>query len=227
MESWHRRASSITSLRLRRNQQCRGSPSIPERGAEAVSFRPELITWWNLLCRWAGDLRQCQRWLAADHPPPPAQHPLRLEQRSIQTFALCLAGRVRIQSLTATCDLAPGEALLIAPGAWYHHAQLRPGTVVYRQGVIFRRSDFFLIDADLHLVATIPEQPSRRMMEEAQRETDPGRRREHLAALLSTAVNEVANPRPSLHPSMLAMHYALQNSLHLRDGTAARSGPAA
>lgn len=61
--------------------------------------------------------------------------------------------------------------------------------MVYRQGVIFRRSDFFLMDAELHLVATIPEQLSRRMMEKALREADPGRRLEQLAALLSTAVN--------------------------------------
>jgi hypothetical protein len=204
-----------------RQYKARGSPTIPERGAEAVSFRPELITWWNLLCRWTDHLQQCHRWLATDHPPPPVQHHVRLEQRSIPTFALCLAGRVRVESMSETCDLAPGEALLIAPGAWYHHAQLRPGTVVYRQGVIFRRSDFFLMNADLHLVATIPEQPSRRMMEEALREADPDRRRAKLSALLATAVNEVAKPRPLLHPSVLAMHYALQNTLHLRDGTAA------
>lgn len=202
---------------MRRSE--RSPPSIPEGRTEPVSFCPELIAWWDLLCRWSRDLTVCHRWLAAAHPPPTRGDARALDQRSIPTLALCLAGTVRIEGPGKPCDLLPGEALLIAPGAWHRHAPLRPGSVVYRQGFILGRSDFFLMDGNLHLVATIPAQPSRRIMEEALLEADDEPRRLLLAELLATLPREAARPRAYPHPSVLAMIYAMQNTLHLPNAT--------
>jgi hypothetical protein len=195
-------------------------PRIPEGAVEEVRFRPELIAWWGGVAHWAKDIHACHRWLAKDHPMATGSDSA-LEQRSIPTAILCVSGSARVESSDVRLDLAPGEMLTIAPGAWHRHLPLRPGAVVYRQGFIFARSDFFLMDSHLHFVATIPEEPSRRTMEEILLSPEPDRRLALARRHLASVVNENAKPRPMSHPAVLAMIYALQNTLHLRHGVEA------
>jgi AraC-like DNA-binding protein len=158
------------------------------------------------------------RWAAAERGPRAGL--LGLEQHKTDTLVLCLAGAARIEDGRNRLDLAAGDALVIRPGAWHRHAALRPGALVYRQGVIAGRSDFFLEDPGLSIVAAWPEQPARNLLAAIGEADDEDERRARLRALLAHLAGETATPLPTQHPVALAMEYALWENLHRPDAVA-------
>ncbi|MEK7413071.1 MAG: helix-turn-helix domain-containing protein [Planctomycetota bacterium] len=182
---------------------------------ETISFRPETVSWWMSLCSSADRIRRVHIWKITDHGP--TNSVTGLEQHPTDTLVLCLIGAARIENGRDRCDLGAGDAVIIRPGAWHKHAPLRPGSLLYRQGVIAGRSDFFLEDHRLRVVASWPEQPARRLLAELGSVSEEVSRRKKLRELLDHLRNEVVRPLPNLHPASLAMEYALWENLHRRD----------
>lgn len=182
--------------------------------AETLRFRPEAVAWWTALMQAGGRLGRVHRWDVS------AAGPAGLEQHPTDTLVLCLAGSARIEDGRRRLDLAAGDAVVVRPGAWHRHAPLRPGAQVYQQGVIAGRSDFFLEDQRLRLVASWPEQPARRLLAAIGSEpAEPGRR-DRLRELLARLAGESIEPLPAAHPAVLAMEYALWQNLHRPDASA-------
>lgn len=182
---------------------------------ENVRFLPQTVAWWSRLTAIGQRLGRVHRWLASEHGPGTAD--LQLEQHSTDTLVLCLAGAIRIEDGRQRLDLGPGDAVVIRPGAWHRHAPLRPGTLVYQQGVLAGRSDFFLEDASLRMFASWPEQPAWRLMAAIGADDDEDGRRRRLRELLAHLATESAGPLPVAHPAMLRMEYALWQNLHRSD----------
>jgi AraC-like DNA-binding protein len=186
--------------------------------AETVHFRPEAIAWWSALLGIAPRLGRCHRWEARDHGPADAGDGA--EQHPTDTLVLCLAGAARIEHGRRRCDLAPGDALVLRPGAWHRHAPLRRGALLYRQGAIAGRSDFFLEDHRLRIVAAWPEHPARGLLAAIGAAADEAERRGRLADLLGHLAREAVEPLPATHPACLPMEYALFEHLHRADAVA-------
>lgn len=182
---------------------------------ENVRFLPQTVAWWSRLMAVGQRPGRVHRWLAAEHGPSSAD--LVLEQHSTDTLVLCLDGAIRIEDGRARLDLAAGDAVVIRPGAWHRHAPLRHGTLVYQQGVLAGRSDFFLADSSLRMFASWPEQPAWQLMAAAGASEAEGERRQRLRDLFAHLATESAGPLPAAHPAILAMEYALWQNLHRPD----------
>lgn len=182
---------------------------------ETVRFRSETIHWWSLLMAAAERLNRVHRWDARAHGPRGSAQGM--EQHPTDTLVLCLAGIARIEDGHDRLDLGVGDAVVIRPGAWHHHAPLRHGTVVYRQGIISGRSDFFLESADLLMIASWPAEPSHRLLAAMGEADEEDHRRHRLAELLTQLRGEVAEPLPSQGDAVVAMEYSLWSSLHRSD----------
>lgn len=182
---------------------------------ETVRFRPQTVAWWQMLMDSGRRIGRVHRWEAAGHGPGGAV--LGLEQHSIDTLVLCLAGTVRIEDGRERLDLAAGDALVLRPGAWHGHPPLRPGALVYQQGVIAGRSDFSLQDHALRVLAGWPEQPAWRLLAAVGAADREDERRVRLRALLAHLRGESAEPLPEAHPAEWAMEYALWQNLHRGD----------
>lgn len=182
--------------------------------AETLRFRPEAVAWWGALMAAGGRLGRVHRWELT------AAGPAGLEQHPTDTLVLCLAGSARVEDGRQRLDLAAGDAVVIRPGAWHRHAPLRGGALVYQQGVIAGRSDFFFCDSRLNLVASWPEQPARRLLAALGAEEDAEHRRFRLRELLAHLASESVEPLPASHPAALAMEFALWQNLHRPDAAA-------
>jgi AraC family transcriptional regulator len=85
-------------------------------------------------------------------------------QHHVPTLVACLAGVVRIEAASGPIDLAPGEVLAIAPGAWHVHAPLRRECCAYLQGAWPLVSDVWLMREGRCWRTLLPVQPSLRLM---------------------------------------------------------------
>jgi AraC-like DNA-binding protein len=180
---------------------------------ENVRFLPQTVAWWSRLMAVGQRPGHVHRWLAAEHGPSDTV----LEQHSTDTLVLCLNGAIRIEDGRSRLDLTAGDAVVIRPGAWHQHAPLRPGTLVYQQGVLAGRSDFFLEDPGLRMFASWPEQPAWRLMTAVGACPVEAERRQRLRELFAHLATESAGPLPTSHPATLAMEYALWQNLHRPD----------
>jgi AraC-like DNA-binding protein len=170
------------------------------------SLSPELLDWWAALRALPQRLGKVALWRAADHTPDHlADHHL----HATATTVVCLRGAVRVSHHRQRVDLAPGEALVIQAGAWHCHEPLRPGTVVFQQGVLRGRSDFWFAKHDLSLIATVPEEPSHRLMAAAARTPQEARRRHLFAELLTNLTQEAVQPLTTLPEAITRMDEAL------------------
>lgn len=183
--------------------------------AETVRFRPEIVAWWSKLMGIGRRLGRVHRWEAAGRGPDGEVHGL--EQHRTDTLVLCLEGTTRIEDGRIRLDLAAGDAVVVRPGAWHRHASIRRGSLIYQQGVIAGRSDFFLADDQLRVVASWPEQPAWRLLTAIGAAEDEAGRHACLVSLLAQIAGEAAEPLPTLHPAVLAMEYAMWEHLHRPD----------
>ena len=182
---------------------------------ETLQFHPDAVRWWLSLLKIAPHVGACHRWLAKDHRPIMTQESL--EQHGTDTLVLCLEGTARIIGASQRCDLAPGESLIIRPGAWHRHAPMRKGSLVYCQGIFVGRSDFYLENHERRIVAAWPEHPARSMLKGIGDEDDRDKRRDLLAELLGHLSGQSVAPLSSSHPSFFAMEFALWQNLHVSD----------
>jgi len=163
---------------------------------------PEAIDWWLSLRELPDRLRRVHRWLAVDNPPSPAaDHQLHV----VPTSVVCMAGAARLSAGSRRLDLAPGDAVIIQPGAWHRHESLRRGSLVFQQGVIHGRSDFWFVTRERELIASVPEQPSHTLLSRAAHEADPERRRAIMVDLLRNLARETAEPLRAVHPAVARM----------------------
>ncbi|MBA3685912.1 MAG: hypothetical protein H0W72_11825, partial [Planctomycetes bacterium] len=63
------------------------------------------------------------------------------------TVVCCIAGTTRVETARGGIDLALGDAVVVAPGAWHRHSLLRRDSAVFAQGLMGRRSDVLLATA--------------------------------------------------------------------------------
>lgn len=182
---------------------------------ENVRFLPQTVAWWSQLMAVGQQPGRVHCWTASEHGPTGTD--VVLEQHSTDTLVLCLAGSVRIEDGRSRIDLGAGDAVVIRPGAWHRHAALRSGTLVYQQGVLAGRSDFFLADGSLRMFASWPEQPAWQLLSAIGSSADEDARRQHLRRLFAHLSTESAGPLPTTHPAVLAMEYALWQHLHRPD----------
>jgi hypothetical protein len=130
---------------------------------------------------------------------------------ALPTMICCLHGTTRTESASATIDLHPGEAVVIAPGAWHRHAPLRAQSAIYAQGLMARRSDVLLMHSQRRWWLTIPEQPSRRSLYHALQATSDDQRVVSVIELMSSFAREPAMAM-TMSPSQVAMaHYLWGN----------------
>lgn len=181
----------------------------------SLRFRPEVVDWWLALRALASQPGRVHRWTAADHPPDPDQA---LEQHGTVTLIACLRGVCRIESGRDRIDLRASDVVLVQAGAWHRHVALRAGTVAFAQGFLAGRSDYWLQGDGINLVAAVPGQPSRKLMEAAIAANDEGERRRRLAALIARVVGEASEPVTSAHPALLRMELAIWQRLHRPGG---------
>lgn len=143
-----------------------------------------------------------------------------MHQHRCPTLVACLRGVVRINSADGNHDLTPGAVLLVRPGAWHQHLPLRPGSLALGQGFIAGKSDVLIDAVDRKYLSSIPEQPSRNLMEEALAANDPRQRLRIVAGLLTGLIEERHQPLTAPAQALLTFEMALWRNLHQRDALA-------
>lgn len=185
--------------------------------AKQLTLNPQFVDWWNLLRLAMGRPGRVHVWHPADHPP--VRDPTDHHQHHLVTLVLCLAGVVRMSTSQTTLDLRAGDALLIHPWLWHRHEPLRRGSLSFGQGFILGRSDYLFASPEQELIALIPAEPSRILMEAALGAADADARRAGLAKLLATVASEASVPLASPYPELIRLEIALWQSLHRTGGT--------
>lgn len=195
---------------------------------EANRWSPELIEWWTALRAIPQTLRTVQRWKASDYPPT-EEHGY--HQHSVPTLVVCVHGSARISSSARTgsrahsgsdsarVDLLAGDALILQPGAWHRHETIRKGALVFQQGFLRGRADFWFANHERMLMASVPEFPSRRTLETACATRDATERCRILREHITNITNEVAEPLRPIPPAVSLMEEVLW-SLVSRPGSA-------
>ena len=89
----------------------------------------------------------CRRWGWRDGAEPGA---VGFHQHAVATLVVCLLGSVRIVGRTVQ-DLHPGESLIIAPGCWHCHIQMRHRRSYMHLGMMRGRTDVLLHHDDLRI----------------------------------------------------------------------------
>ena len=167
---------------------------------------PDLLDWWLALRQLPEQLGAVHRWTASEHPPS-KQTPGHLHATA--TLVACLRGTVRISDGDRRTDLMPGDALVLAAGAWHYHDPLRGNAVLFLQGFMRGQSDFWLCDRHERFFATVPKQPSSQLMEAIAEAADPRQRQRLLGALLENFTKETIRPLQDLRPEVARMEQAV------------------
>lgn len=127
------------------------------------------------------------------------------------TVETCLAGTMRIDHAGGHCDLAPGQALVIAPGAWHEHAPLRPGCRAWSQGIRPDGSDIILYEGGWHWAALVPLAVAAGLIHRLAAAAEP--ERPDLLARLAAAVQAAGCSEQAMTPAQVAMALALWRDL--------------
>ena len=133
---------------------------------------------------------------------------------AVPTINACLEGVIRVRWSGGHLDLTPGEAIVVAPGAWHEHAALRSGSAWYGQGLIRDCSDIFLASPEQALIAGIPRSLVEDRLHRVVLDTDPASR---LALVREILGISLAAPATGLEwPAQLAaMTLCIDRRLHL------------
>lgn len=175
-----------------------------------AAMDPDQRRWWRLLEDLPGRLARVERWIEA--PPPVDADGDHLH--TVPSLVACLAGVVRAHGPAGTCDLQPGEALVIAPGVWHEHVPVRAGTVFFAQGFLPTASDVLLGDHRRRFCGLLPREPSHRLCAQVLAAADPGRRLAHLRALLAQVLAEAVADQGMADPVFRRMVKRLWCDLH-------------
>jgi AraC-like DNA-binding protein len=127
---------------------------------------------------------------------------------AVPTLVVALDGVVRISGARARIDLHPGEALLLAPGAWHRHELLRPGCGAFLQGFLAGGSDISLDHAGGSHYGLLPVQPSWRLLTRALA-ASPADRVGLVRTCLEQALTERVRPLGSMPPAVGRMAHRL------------------
>jgi AraC-like DNA-binding protein len=125
------------------------------------------------------DLRIAQLWLAACRlgetlksvaTAAPSRRELDgAERHTVPTIEACLQGVVRIELARGHHDLAAHEAILLPPGVGHVHVPLRANSSAFGLGFMLGFADVEFKVAGKSWMVTIPEQPTRGLVESALR----------------------------------------------------------
>ena len=125
-------------------------------------FDPQALRVWELVAEIPGNIRKVQWLWACDSPDP---LPGGSHMHPVPQLLVAMRGTARIHSrLRPPIDLHPGEALVMAPGAWHHHEPLRPTSILYMQGLLHAHSDVALWTGEKQLRLLVPLEPARLML---------------------------------------------------------------
>lgn len=144
-------------------------------------FDRDVLALWNLLDAISRDGAEV-RVLAARSSTSPGK--LReAHQHWMPTLVACLTGTARIAHSGGVFDLAAGDALVVAPGAWHEHRPVRPGCALWQMGMRPDGADVYLTVADRNWVAAAPLPETRPLLEALVSDRNAGRRRRLIAEL--------------------------------------------
>jgi AraC-like DNA-binding protein len=173
---------------------------------------PRERRWARLLEALPDHLGPVTRWQAG--PEPRGEGHL----HHVPTLAVCLAGVLRISRPGTRLDLAPGAALLLAPGVWHQHAPLRRGAIAFNLGFLPAACDLAFGDDQGWRTGCVPLHPARRICARALSEPDPRTAvRDLLVAVLAEDIRPVGL---FVHPAMGRMLGTFWRRLHLGVGAA-------
>lgn len=131
----------------------------------------------------AATLRSAERWTAREAPPCEGH------DHAVPTLVVALDGVIRVSGARRRVDLHPGEALVLAPGAWHRHEPLRAGAVIYMQGFVANGSDILIGSGRTDHGGLLPSQPSWQLLHRALA-ADAPERRNLVASCLAQAISE-------------------------------------
>jgi AraC-like DNA-binding protein len=139
------------------------------------------------------------------------------EQHCIPTLVLGVKGTTRVTGVE-TAVLGPGDALVIGAGTWHQHLPQERDVISYRQGFLLDRSDLHLVIGGRVLVGSISREPSWQLFQRLLGLNDQHSRQRLLREILDSMLQQAVEPLKIAHPAMLAMEFALWESLHLHLG---------
>ena len=111
-------------------------------------------------------------------------------------------------------DLHAGEAVVVQAGAWHRHHDARGHSIVYQQGVLGDCSDFFLYDRLVHLVSSVPQQPSWRLLEQLAASDYPEERVMLLGSLAEVVTSEISEPLETFRPEVRRLQALMWRNMH-------------
>jgi AraC-like DNA-binding protein len=188
----------------------------------AAVFDPAVLRLWRLAEDLQRAIRRVHVLTARAAPPWPGELIERRESRwdllgahqhAVTTVIGCLAGVLRVATARRSVDLAAGEVLVVAPGAWHAQARLRPGSAQWGQGLVFGRSDVLIAEPGRELALLIPAEPSATLLRALMVEADAGRRRALAIDLARQCTTSRSVPK-EMHPAVWRMGRCLWSSLH-------------
>lgn len=183
-----------------------------------IDMDPALRRWWRLLEELPARLARVERWLDAGPPPGDGRGGDHLH--AVPTLVACLDGVVRCERPGGGIDLAPGEALLIAPGVWHGHTRTRSGSVFFAQGFLATAADVVLGDHQGRFGGRLPREPARRIAGLALAAGDPALRRARCAELVAQVLAETVTDNEFADPVLRRMLHRMWNGLHRGVGVA-------
>jgi AraC-like DNA-binding protein len=168
---------------------------------------------WSLLADLAhGGVRRVEiieaRPAVLDDRLGPGQH-----RHTTATMVCCLRGVFRMSHHGGDIDLAPGEMVVVAPGAWHNHCPARGDSCFWAQGVLPHGSDLYVCDGGDLRLSVVPVEPSAGVLAAMIEEPDPIRRCE-LATRLAGLALAGGPHRPAPTPDQARMAKFIWRNVH-------------
>jgi AraC-like DNA-binding protein len=114
---------------------------------------------------------------------------------TVPTVITCLSGIIRVQRPGGAQDIGPGSALVIAPGVWHRHQNLRHNSVCWMQGFLPAWSDLWIGTEGNRWFGRQATQPALRFVEHILEATSPDEHKTAFASLIGAVLAD-AKPDP-------------------------------